>query len=68
MLFDNDIVLIDEARNRVNNKLEKWRDTIEFEVFRLNKSKIECLEWQKSQYWKLPIMTLQYKKFSNLDI
>ena len=39
MLFTNDIVLIDESREEVNTKLERWRDTLEAKGFRLRKSK-----------------------------
>jgi len=43
MLFADDIVLIDESREGVNIKLERWRDTLEVEGFRLSSSKTEYL-------------------------
>jgi len=43
MLFADDIVLIDESREGVNIKLERWRDTLEAKGFRLSKSKTEYL-------------------------
>jgi len=41
MLFANDIVLIDETRQRVNDKLESWRLMLEARGFRLSRSKTE---------------------------
>jgi len=38
MLFANDIVLIDETRVGVNEKLEKFRHTLESREFRLSRS------------------------------
>ena len=43
MLFANDIVLIDESSEKVNTKLERWRDTLEAKRFRLSRSKTEYL-------------------------
>ena len=43
MLFADDIVLIDETRERVNTKLERWRDTLDAKGFKLSRSKIESL-------------------------
>ena len=43
MLFADDIVLIDESREGVNTKLERWRDTLEAKGFRLSRSKTEYL-------------------------
>jgi len=43
MLFADDIVLIDESREGVNTKLERWRDTLEGKGFRLSRSKTEYL-------------------------
>jgi len=42
MLFVDDIALIDENRG-VNNKLERWRDKIEWKGFRLSRSKTKYL-------------------------
>jgi len=38
-----DIVLIDETRQGINNKLEQWRHTLESRGFRVNRSKTEYL-------------------------
>ena len=43
MLFADDIVLIDESREAVNTKLERWRDTIQAKGFRLSRSKTKYL-------------------------
>ena len=40
MLFVNDIVLIDETKERVNKKLELWRQILKVREFRLSRSKI----------------------------
>ena len=39
MLFADDVVLVDESRTRVNQKLELWRETLESKCFRLNRTK-----------------------------
>ncbi|XP_075104548.1 uncharacterized protein LOC142178594 [Nicotiana tabacum] len=44
MLFDDDIVLIDETRDGVNVRLEAWRETLESKGFKLSRSKTEYLE------------------------
>jgi len=43
MLFADDIVLIDESRQGVNDKLERWRHTLESRGFRVSRSKTEYL-------------------------
>jgi len=49
MLFADDIVLIDETREGVNTKLERWRDTLEGKGFRLSRSKTEYLHCNFSE-------------------
>ncbi|XP_070039222.1 uncharacterized protein [Nicotiana tomentosiformis] len=44
MLFADDIVLIDETRAVVNERLEVWRHTLESKGFKLNMTKTEYLE------------------------
>ena len=44
MLFADDVVLIDETRGGVNDKLEVWRQTLESKGFRLSRSKTKYLE------------------------
>ena len=41
MLFADDIVLIDETRWGVNDKLERWRHTLESRGFRVSRTKTE---------------------------
>ena len=43
MLFVDDIVLVDETREGVNEKLKQWRHTLESRGFRNSKSKTEYL-------------------------
>ncbi|XP_016566625.1 uncharacterized protein LOC107864706 [Capsicum annuum] len=51
MLFTDDVVLINETRGRVNDKLEVWRQTLESKGFRLSKTKTEYL---KCKFTNLP--------------
>jgi len=44
MLFADDIVFIDESREGVNTKLERWRDTLETKGFSPSRSKTEYLQ------------------------
>ncbi|KAF3634462.1 putative pre-mRNA-processing factor 6-like [Capsicum annuum] len=44
MLFADDVVLIDETRGGVNEKLEVWRQTLESKGFRVSRSKTEYVE------------------------
>ena len=44
LLFADDVVLIDEMRKGVNDKLKVWRQTLESKGFRLSRSKTEYLE------------------------
>ena len=41
MLFVDDVVLVDESRTGVNQKLELWRKTLESKGFRLSRTKTE---------------------------
>ena len=43
MLFADDIILIDVTRQGVNDRLERWRHTLEATGFRLSRSKTEYL-------------------------
>jgi len=43
MLFTDDIVLIDETRQDVNDKFERWMHTLESRGFRVSRSKTEYL-------------------------
>ncbi|KAF3638194.1 putative pre-mRNA-processing factor 6-like [Capsicum annuum] len=43
-MHSNDVVLIDETRGGVNDKLEVWRQTLESKGFRVSRSKTEYVE------------------------
>jgi len=49
MLFDDDIVLVNEMRAEVNAKLEIWRQTLESRCFRLSRVKTEYVECKFSR-------------------
>jgi hypothetical protein len=44
MLFADDVVLVDESRTGVNQKLELWRRTLEAKGFSLSRSKTEYMK------------------------
>jgi hypothetical protein len=44
MLFVDDVILVDESRTGVDQKLELWRRTLEAKGFRLSRSKIEYMK------------------------
>ncbi|XP_016501346.1 uncharacterized protein LOC107819723 [Nicotiana tabacum] len=44
MLFADDIVLIDEMRDNINERLESWRHAFEYKGLNLCKTKTEYLE------------------------
>ncbi|XP_070034800.1 uncharacterized protein [Nicotiana tomentosiformis] len=44
MLFADDIVLIDETRGSVNERMEVWRQALESKGFKLSRTKTEYLE------------------------
>jgi hypothetical protein len=48
MLFIDDVVLIDESRIRVDQKLELWRCTLESKGYRLSRTKTEYMRCQFS--------------------
>jgi hypothetical protein len=48
MFFADDVVLIDESRIGVDQKLELWRQTLESKGFRLSRTKIEYMMCQFS--------------------
>jgi Reverse transcriptase (RNA-dependent DNA polymerase) len=49
MLFADDMVLIDESRIGVNQKVELWRQTLESKGFRLSRTKTEYMRCQFSR-------------------
>jgi hypothetical protein len=44
MLFADDVVLVEESRTRVDQKLESWRRTLEAKGFRLSRYKTEYMK------------------------
>jgi type IV secretory pathway VirB4 component len=44
MLFADDVVLVDESRTGVDQKLKLWRRTLEAKGFKLSRSKIEYMK------------------------
>ncbi|VFQ76075.1 unnamed protein product [Cuscuta campestris] len=44
MLFADDIVLIDDTREGLNDKLELWHLALETKGFRISRNKTECME------------------------
>jgi hypothetical protein len=44
MRFADDMVLVDDSRTRVDQKLELWRRTSEAKGFRLSRSKTEYIK------------------------
>jgi hypothetical protein len=44
MLFADDVVLVDESRTGVDQKLELWRRTLEAKGFRRSRSKTEYMK------------------------
>jgi hypothetical protein len=44
MLFTDDVVLVDESRMRIDQRLELWRRTLEAKGFRLSRSKTEYMK------------------------
>jgi hypothetical protein len=45
MLFTDDVVLVDESRREVDQKLKLWRRTLEAKCFRLSRSKTEYMKY-----------------------
>jgi hypothetical protein len=48
MLFADDVVLVDESRTGVDQKLKLWRQTLEAKDFRLSRSKMEYMKYDFS--------------------
>jgi hypothetical protein len=44
MLFVDDVVLMDESKMRVDQKLELWRQILEIKDFRISRSKTEYMK------------------------
>ncbi|KAL6505306.1 hypothetical protein OROGR_025123 [Orobanche gracilis] len=61
MMFADDIVLIDETKVGVQQKLELWRDTLEARGFRLIRSKTEYMECRFSDNSEAGMITFDEK-------
>jgi hypothetical protein len=48
MLFADDVVLLDESRMGVDQKLKLWRRTLEAKGFRISRSKTEYVNYDFS--------------------
>jgi len=73
MLFADDIVLIDETRGELNEKLERWRHSLESRKFRLSRSKTEYLicgfngvEWDDGEVTMSGVVIPRVEKFKYL--
>ena len=44
MFFTDDIILVGESREKLNGKLELWRQVLEAHGFRISRSKTEYME------------------------
>jgi hypothetical protein len=44
MLFADDVILVDESRTRVDQKLELWRRALEVKGYRFSRSKTEYIK------------------------
>ena len=44
MLFADDIVLVDESRDDMNAKLERWREALESKGFKISHTKLEYVD------------------------
>lgn len=49
ILFVDYIILVDETRVWVNSSLEFWIDSLEFEVFRLSRTKTDSMKYKCNQ-------------------
>jgi hypothetical protein len=49
MLFANDKILLGDSREKLNGKLEVWRQVLEADDFRLSRSKTKYMEWKFSK-------------------
>ena len=44
MLFADDVVLVDESRNGVNAKLERWWEPLESKGYKISRTKTEYMD------------------------
>jgi hypothetical protein len=56
MLFEDNVVLVDESRTGVNRKLELWQETLESKGFRLGSTRCDFVTTTHEEgdiRWKL---------------
>ena len=69
MLFADDIVLVDESRDGVERKLERWRRALEERGLRISREKTEYLNFngrQESEVWMQDVKLKGAKVFRYL--
>ncbi|XP_063865378.1 uncharacterized protein LOC135103263 [Scylla paramamosain] len=69
MLFADDIVLVDESRDGVERKLERWRGALEGRGLRISREKTEYLNFngrQESEVWIQDMKLKGVKEFRYL--
>ncbi|XP_063876915.1 uncharacterized protein LOC135109466 [Scylla paramamosain] len=69
MLFADDIFLVDESRDGVERKLERWRGALEGRGLRISREKTEYLNFngrQESEVWMQDIKLKGVKEFRYL--
>lgn len=69
MLFADDIVLVDESRDGVERKLERWRRALEERGLRISREKTEYLNFngrQESEVWMQDVKLKGAKEFRYL--
>jgi hypothetical protein len=73
MLYTDDVILVDEIRTVVDQKLELWGQTLEAKCFRLSKSKIKYMKYsfnattKKEGMLELIVTSIQ-ERYISLDI
>jgi len=72
-LFANDFVLIDETREGMNKNLERWREKLMYNGFRLSRSNqntwsVHLAEGNTGHQRRSALTTQQYRGWSSLNI
>ena len=65
-MFTGDIVLVDESRDGVERKLERWRRALEERGLRISREKTEYLNFngrQESEVWMQDVKLKGAKEF-----
>ena len=61
MLFADAIVLVDESRDGVNTKLERWREVLESKGFKISRTKTEYMVCDFSRHIERAETTMRIK-------